>query len=118
MDDVLALLPAGYLPQVQEYLAGKRQKFDLKIILNGTDFQNAVWREMQRIPYGQTKSYKQIAAAIKRPKAYRAVANACGKNPYPIIIPCHRVVASNGLGGFSLGIDIKKQLLKLEGVIK
>jgi O-6-methylguanine DNA methyltransferase len=71
---------------------------------------------MQKIPYGQTKTYKQIAEAISRPKAYRAVANACGKNPYPIVVPCHRVVAAGGLGGFSLGIELKKQLLSLEGV--
>ena len=70
--------------------------------LNGTEFQNLVWKEISRIPYGQTMSYKEIAARIGYPNSSRAVANACGKNPYPIIIPCHRVICSNGkLGGYS-----------------
>jgi O-6-methylguanine DNA methyltransferase len=111
----------GYPPewqrQIQEYLAGERREFDVNIIFaRGTDFQRAVWREMLKTPYGQTRSYKQIAAAIGKPNAFRAVANACGLNPYPIIIPCHRVVASGGLGGFSLGLDTKRRLLGLEGV--
>ena len=85
--------------------------------LNGTEFQNLVWKEISRIPYGQTMSYKEIAARIGHPKSSRAVANACGKNPYPIIIPCHRVICSNGkLGGYSGpgGISEKRRLLKNE----
>ena len=85
--------------------------------LNGTEFQNLVWKEIFRIPYGQTMSYKEIAARIGHPNSSRAVANACGKNPYPIIIPCHRVICSNGkLGGYSGpgGISEKKRLLKNE----
>ena len=87
--------------------------------LKGTEFQIKVWNEIAKIPKGKTKSYKEIAIAIKRPKSYRAVANACGKNPYPIKIPCHRVVGSNGyLGGYSGkgGIKQKKSLLKKEGL--
>jgi methylated-DNA-[protein]-cysteine S-methyltransferase len=114
MESILEMLPREYLPQVREYLSGKRRSFSLRVPLNGTEFQNAVWRAMLDIPYGETRSYKQIAETIGRPKAFRAVANACGKNPYPIIIPCHRVVASNGIGGFSLGLKLKKQLLKFE----
>tara|TARA_E500000081_G_scaffold15520_1_gene18996 strand:+ start:144 stop:425 length:282 start_codon:yes stop_codon:yes gene_type:complete len=85
--------------------------------LNGTEFQNLVWKEISRIPYGQTMSYKEIAAIIGHPNSSRAVANACGKNPYPIIIPCHRVICSNGkLGGYSGpgGISEKRRLLKDE----
>ena len=85
--------------------------------LNGTEFQNLVWKEISRIPYGQTMSYKEIAARIGHPNSSRAVANACGKNPYPIIIPCHRVISSNGkLEGYSGpgGISEKRRLLKNE----
>jgi methylated-DNA-[protein]-cysteine S-methyltransferase len=107
--------PPEWRAQVLEFLDGGRRSFDVEILeLAGTEFQQKVWREMMKIPFGQTRSYKQIAAAIGRPKAYRAVANACGRNPFPIIIPCHRVVATGGIGGFSLGVGLKKQLLKLE----
>ena len=85
--------------------------------LNGTEFQNLVWKEISSIPYGQTMSYKEIAVRIGHPNSSRAVANACGKNPYPIIIPCHRVIYSNGkLGGYSGpgGISEKRRLLKNE----
>ena len=82
-----------------------------------TDFQRLVWREIEKIPYGETRSYRDIAIAIGRPKSYRAVANACGKNPLPIIRPCHRVICSNGeIGGYSIngGVTLKKALLKCE----
>ena len=85
--------------------------------LNGTEFQNLVWKEISRIPYGQTMSYKEIAARIGHANSSRAVANACGKNPYAIIIPCHSVICSNGkLGGYSGpgGISEKRRLLKNE----
>ena len=85
--------------------------------LNGTDFQVQVWKEIKKIPKGETRSYKEIAIAIGSPKASRAVANACGKNPYPIFIPCHRVVKSDGsVGGYSGigGIKKKKELLDQE----
>jgi len=80
----------------------------------GTAFQCAVWRALAKIPSGQTKSYGALARQIGRPKAFRAVGGACGANPVPFFIPCHRVVAANGLGGFSAGINIKKTLLKKE----
>ena len=85
-----------------------------------TDFQKAVWSEIDKIPFGQTRSYKEIALALGKPNASRAVANACGKNPYPVIIPCHRVIRSDGkMGGYSGkgGTKMKKNLLKKEGVI-
>ena len=83
----------------------------------GTNFQKMVWTELKKIPFGETRTYKEIAVAIGKPKAARAVANACGKNPYPIIIPCHRVVRSDGtIGGFTGdgGIEKKRQLLRQE----
>ena len=82
-----------------------------------TDFQRLVWREIEKIPYGETRSYRDIAIRIGSPKSYRAVANACGKNPLPIIRPCHRVICSNGeIGGYSIngGVALKKALLKCE----
>ena len=103
--------------QLEQYFAGKRTNFDIPLDLQGTDFQQQAWRALCRIPYGKTISYGQQAKNIKKPKAFRAVGSANGKNPIPIIVPCHRVVASDGsLGGYSLGLKMKKQLLALEGV--
>jgi len=103
--------------QLDEYFDGKRKTFDLSLSLKGTDFQQTVWKQLQEIPYGQTISYSLLAKAIGRPKACRAVGSANGKNPIPIIIPCHRVIAANGaLGGYSSGLDTKIQLLELENV--
>jgi O-6-methylguanine DNA methyltransferase len=83
----------------------------------GTKFQMAVWNELKKIPRGQTKTYGEIAAAIGRPNAARAVGSACGANPLPLFIPCHRVVAKNGLGGFGSGLPWKKLLLNMEGIL-
>jgi methylated-DNA-[protein]-cysteine S-methyltransferase len=103
--------------QLEQYFAGKRTSFDVALDLVGTEFQVQAWRALCRIPFGKTISYGQQAANIKKPKAFRAVGSANGKNPIPIIVPCHRVVASDGsLGGYSLGLKMKKQLLALEGV--
>lgn len=91
-----------------------------KIKLSGTDFQIKVWNEISKIPRGKVKTYKDLARLIHKPRASRAVANACGKNPYPIKIPCHRVIRSDGgLGGYSGkgGIKAKRKLLKNEGII-
>jgi methylated-DNA-[protein]-cysteine S-methyltransferase len=101
--------------QITEYLDGKRQKFDLPLEAEGTDFQKKVWKELARIPYGETRSYKDIAIAIKNPKACRAVGTANGKNPLSIIVPCHRVISADGsMGGFGGGLDIKEKLLVIE----
>jgi len=101
--------------QLTEYFAGKRQKFDVSLQLKGTEFQRKVWRKLCEIPYGQTITYKELATNIGNPKAHRAAANANAANKLPIIIPCHRVIASNGkLGGYSLGTDLKQYLLNLE----
>ncbi|MCL2331222.1 MAG: methylated-DNA--[protein]-cysteine S-methyltransferase [Proteobacteria bacterium] len=101
--------------QLTEYLDGKRRKFDLKLAPKGTEFQMAVWAALQQIPFGTTISYKDLAAEIGRPNAWRAAGNAVGRNPIPIIIPCHRVLAADGgIGGFSLGLPLKRKLLGLE----
>jgi O-6-methylguanine DNA methyltransferase len=112
--DFLKSFPPEWRMQVHEYLAGKRTEFDVKPEPKGTDSQMTVWREIAKIPYGKTKTYTEIATAIGNPKAVRAVGTACGRNPYPIIIPCHRVLAAHGLGGYLYGLEMKKQLLELE----
>ena len=101
--------------QLNEYFAGKQTRFDLPLHCNGTAFQKKVWNELQNIPYGETRSYEDIAASIGNPKAVRAVGQANGKNPILIIIPCHRVIHKNGdITGFACGTDVKKYLLTLE----
>ena len=98
--------------QLDEYFQGKRTTFSLPFKLTGTPFQLAVWKELQNIPYGQTTSYKEIAQKINKPKAYRAVGMANNKNPLPIIIPCHRVIGSNGkLIGYAGVLKLKNYLL-------
>ena len=101
--------------QLLEYFAGERREFDLPLHLNGTEFQLQVLEELQRIPYGETTSYRDIAERIGRPKATRAVGAANGRNPIPIIVPCHRVIGSSGdLTGFAGGLEMKEALLRLE----
>ncbi len=103
--------------EICEYLVGKRTSFDLPLAPKGSAFQQAVWQAMRAIPYGATTSYGELAKAIANPRASRAVGGACHQNPLPIVIPCHRVVAKKGLGGFGLGIEMKKVLLKIENPI-
>jgi O-6-methylguanine DNA methyltransferase len=101
--------------QLRKYLKGELQRFDCKLNFEGTPFQKKVWSALTRIPYGQTRSYQEIAKSIGHPKAFRAVGNANGRNSVPLIVPCHRVIESNGgLGGFGHGIEVKKRLLNLE----
>lgn len=103
------------IKQLDEYFLGKREVFSLPLKLIGTDFQISVWNELQRIPFGETKTYKEIAENINNPKACRAVGLANNKNPIPIIVPCHRVIGSNGkLVGFAGGLGVKEKLLELE----
>ena len=102
--------------ELEEYFSGKRESFDIAIQPHGTPFQLSVWSALSQVPYGKVVTYGQLAAAIGKPTACRAVANAVGKNPLLILLPCHRVVASNGLGGFSAGLSAKRRLLTLEGV--
>lgn len=100
--------------QLEEYFAGRRTEFDLPLKVSGTEFQRAVWQQLQKIPYGETRSYGQIAAVIGNPGAARAVGNACNKNKFLIVIPCHRVCAAQNIGGFALDLELKRQLLLLE----
>ena len=102
--------------QITEYFGGTRTTFDLPLEPEGTEFERAVWSALLTIAYGQVRSYKEIAVQIGRPKACRAVGRANGLNPISIIIPCHRVIGSNGsLTGYAGGLPLKEQLLKLEG---
>lgn len=102
--------------QLSAYFAGERQSFDLPLDFRGTNFQQSVWRALVAIPFGQTRSYAEIAQAVGRPRAVRAVGAANGRNPLSIIAPCHRVIGSNGtLTGFAGGLEAKHFLLRLEG---
>ena len=104
--------------QLKEYFNGERKKFTLKLSPKGTDFQQRVWEELKKIPYGRTVSYQQIANQLGNPKVIRAAASANGKNPIPIIIPCHRVIGSDGsLTGYAGGLHRKKLLLDLENPV-
>lgn len=101
--------------QLEEYFAGARKNFDLPLKLNGTEFQVNVLKALLKIPYGETVSYGEIAKRIGKPKAVRAVGAANGRNPIPIVVPCHRVIGSSGdLTGFGGGLDTKEALLRLE----
>ena len=101
--------------QLNDYFAGRRSKFSVKLDFAGTEFQKAVWGALLTIPYGETRSYREIAGQIGNPKAVRAVGAANGKNPISIIAPCHRVIGANGkLTGFAGGLDAKSRLLHLE----
>ncbi len=103
--------------QLQDYFDGHRRHFDLRLAPHGTLFQLSVWRSLGEIPFGQTRSYGEIAGAIGRPRAVRAVGAANGRNPLPIVLPCHRVIGSDGsLTGYAGGLEIKRCLLAHEGV--
>jgi len=106
----------GIFTQLKEYFNLKRKKFYVPLDIEGTEFQMKVWNELKKIPYGKTASYKDIAIAVGNVKAVRAIGRANGKNPVPIIIPCHRVIEHSGkLGGYSGGVGIKEKLLEIEG---
>lgn len=112
---VKTLLTDKTFYELTEYFAGKRKSFDIPYKLDGTNFQKKVWNELTKIPYGETRTYKQIAQAIGNEKACRAVGMANNKNPLPIIVPCHRVIGSGGkLVGYGFGLEMKEALLKLE----
>lgn len=109
---------APYARQLEEYLAGHRRQFDLPLDLRGTEFQKRCWQELLKIPYGETRSYADIARAIGNPAAVRAVGLANGQNPIAIIVPCHRVIGSDGsLTGYGGGLETKRKLLELEGAL-
>ena len=105
--------------QLEEYFAGRRKEFALKLDVAGTDFQHKVWDALRTIPFGETRSYAQIATQIGHPHAVRAVGAANGRNPVSIVTPCHRVIGSTGhLTGFAGGLDIKARLLAMEGALR
>ncbi|MDP6355933.1 MAG: methylated-DNA--[protein]-cysteine S-methyltransferase [Planctomycetota bacterium] len=106
------------LNQLEEYFEGERQRFNISLdFVTGTSFQHQVWLNLMEIPFGETRSYKWLASQMGRPHAFRAVGNANGRNPIPVIVPCHRVINSSGaLGGYSGGLDLKRKLLAIEGV--
>ena len=106
---------APYVHELNDYFAGERREFSLPLDLRGTEFQLACWRALLKIPYGETRSYRDIARAIGHPHAYRAVGMSNNRNPVAIVVPCHRVIASSGsLCGYGGGLDIKRKLLDLE----
>jgi O-6-methylguanine DNA methyltransferase len=105
-----------YLRELDEYFAGERRKFTMPLDLRGTAFQLACWNALLEIPYGETRSYAEIARAIGHPNAFRAVGMSNNRNPVAIVVPCHRVIASSGsLCGYGGGLDLKRKLLELEG---
>ena len=115
LDKKASMYLASAKKQLDEYFSGKRKEFDVALDLQGTEFQVRAWKALCRIPYGKTISYGQQAKSIQNPKAFRAVGSANGRNPIPIIVPCHRVIAGDGtLGGYSSGLKMKEQLLDLE----
>lgn len=107
-----------YIQELEEYFAGSLRQFTFPLDLRGTDFQVACWRALLEIPYGETRSYADIARAARRPQGFRAVGRANNRNPIAIVVPCHRVIASDGtLCGYGGGLDIKRKLLELEGAL-
>ncbi len=109
---------AEIVRQLEQYFRGERETFDIDVVPQGTPFQKQVWRELQNINYGQTISYGELARRIGKPSAVRAVGGANNRNPIPIVIPCHRVIGSDGaLVGFGGGLDIKRALLAHEGAL-
>jgi O-6-methylguanine DNA methyltransferase len=107
-----------FVRELEEYFAGRRREFSFPLDLRGTDFQLACWRALLAIPYGETRSYADIARAVGRPTGFRAVGMANNRNPVAIVVPCHRVIASDGsLCGYGGGLDLKRKLLELEGAL-
>lgn len=120
-DDLVAYLPTSKVLEevaraLKEYFTGKRKHFERDwFLFQGTNFQQQIWQALWNIPYGKTNSYKEIGVLIQNKKAVRAIGNCVGKNPLPIVVPCHRVIGSNGtLTGFAYGLETKRWLLELE----
>jgi len=113
--------PSGmrvYTRELEQYFEGERKRFSFRLDLRGTDFQLACWHALLEIPYGETRTYADIARAIGKPRAFRAVGMANNRNPVAVVVPCHRVIASDGtLCGYGGGLDIKRKLLELEGAL-
>jgi O-6-methylguanine DNA methyltransferase len=115
-ESAAALRP--YVQELKEYFDGQRREFSFRLDLRGTDFQIACWRALLKIPYGETRTYADIARAVGSPQGFRAVGMANNRNPIAIVVPCHRVIASDGtLCGYGGGLDLKRKLLELEGAL-
>jgi methylated-DNA-[protein]-cysteine S-methyltransferase len=109
---------SAVVEQLESYFRGSLREFDLPVVMRGTPFQREVWNAVARIPYGETRSYAEVAESIGRPRAVRAVGAANGRNDIPIVIPCHRVIGKGGeLRGYAGGVDLKGSLLRLERVV-
>jgi len=109
---------APFAAQLEEYFSGQRREFTFPLDLRGTPFQLACWRALLAIPYGETRTYADIARSVRKPQAFRAVGMANNRNPIAIVVPCHRVIASDGtLCGYGGGLDVKRRLLELEGAL-
>lgn len=108
--------PDSLKRELREYFEGRRRRFSQGIVFEGgTEFEQAVWRALKEVPYGETRTYKWLAEQVGRPKATRAVGQALAKNPVPIVLPCHRIIESHGdIGGYSSGVNIKRRLLEME----
>lgn len=116
VDSARGMLP--YLSELEEYFAGKRREFTFPLDVRGTEFQMACWRALLAIPYGETRTYADIARVVGKPNAFRAVGMANNRNPVAIVVPCHRVIASDGtLCGYGGGLEVKRKLLHLEGAL-
>ena len=108
----------AYVSELEQYFSGSRREFSFPLDLRGTDFQLACWRALLAIPYGKTRTYSDIARAVSKPNAFRAVGMANNRNPIAIVVPCHRVIASDGtLCGYGGGLGLKRKLLELEGAL-
>ncbi len=112
-------VPEGVAGEVMGFLMGARRVFSSGVlrealVQSGTVFQRAVWGEIARIPWGEVRCYGEIAVAVGRPGAVRAVGTACGRNKYPLVVPCHRVVGARGIGGYGYGVEVKEELLRRE----
>lgn len=108
-------LPDEVRSQIEGYFEGRVKTFNLRYSLRGTPFERAVWEKLKEIPYGEIRTYRWLASEVGNPKGVRAVGQALGKNPLPVILPCHRIIQSDGnLGGYSSGVDLKRRLLDLE----
>jgi methylated-DNA-[protein]-cysteine S-methyltransferase len=113
-----ALSMTAYVAELEEFFDGRRRNFTFPLDLRGTDFQRACWHALLAIPYGETRTYADIARAVGKPTAFRAVGMANNRNPIAIVVPCHRVIASDGtLCGYGGGLDVKRKLLELEGAL-
>ena len=109
---------SSYIRELEEYFSGARRDFSFPLDLRGTEFQIACWRALLAIPYGETRTYADIARVVGRPQGFRAVGMANNRNPIAIVVPCHRVIASDGtLCGYGGGLDVKRKLLELEGAL-